>query len=163
LTAVANQAGTLSAQQQTYGQGLEQPLATGVLPPGAQAMVDQATQAAIATIKSRFASMGMGESAQEAQAIAQVQQSAAAQSFQLALQMQQAGQSAIGTAEQALSLQGTIYSNLMSATIQQDTNLSNAISNFASAVGGGLAVGTGTQLAKTALTPTPAAPAAAAA
>lgn len=152
LTATAQQAENLANQQTQYGAALEQYMTTGQLPPGAQAAVDQATQAAIATVKSKFAGMGLGGSAQEAAAIASIQQNASAQSFQIALQMAQQGQQAISTAEQALGLTSTVYSNLMQATIQQDQNLSNAISNFASAVGGGLAVGTGQQLAKQAVT-----------
>ena len=71
--------------------------------------------------------------------------------FTIAQQMAQQGQAAVNSATADLGLQEQVYTAIMNATLQQDMNLSNAISGFASAVGQGLAVGTGQGLAKKAL------------
>ena len=152
LQGVANQAAGQGNQQYQYGQQLQQPELTGQLPAGAQTAVDNALHDAITGIKARYASLGLSGSTEEQQAITAAQNQSTATQFQIAQQMAQQGQAAVQSATADLGLQEQVYSAIMNATLQQDENLSNAISGFASAVGQGLAVGTGQGLAKQALT-----------
>ncbi len=114
----------------TLGQQNESYLASGTLPPGAQAGINQATQAAIAAIKSKYASMGDSGSSAEQQEIAYAQQQAQAQGEQIALQLMQQGASDVGMAS-------NIYSEIMNNAMKSDQNFSSAFTNLATAVGGG--------------------------
>ena len=152
LQGVANQAATQGNQQYALGQQLQNPELTGQLPAGAQQEVNNALHDAETSIKARYASLGLSGSTEEQQALTAAQQQSTAMQFTIAQQMAQQGQAAVNSATADLGLQEQVYSAIMNATLQQDANLSNAISGFASAVGQGLAVGTGQGLAKQALT-----------
>ncbi len=126
-TALVQQAGTL----QTAGQALSQPLATGVLPPGAQASIDQVTQQQEAQIRQQFASMGLTGSSMEASAIEQARESAQSRGFQLAQQMAQQGLA-------DLNVSSNIFGQLLTVGLQQDQQFQDALLKFAeSAAGGG--------------------------
>lgn len=129
---LAAQAGQLSAQ----GQQLENYLQTGTLPPGEQAGVNQALQSAIASIKSRYASMGMSGSSAEQQDIANAQQQAQAATAQMQEQLLSTGINETGMSSQ-------LYSELLKNSMANDTNLSNAIASFSSAAAGGGDLGKG--------------------
>ena len=129
----------------TQGQGLVQPLASGAgpgsLPSGAEAELSQATQSAIATIRSQYASMGLSGSTMEQQAINEVQSNALTQRYNIATQMAQTGLNEINTGEGvtgqgtgALNSASSIYSNLLNQSLQQDEALQQAISGFAGQV-----------------------------
>ena len=129
----------------TQGQGLVQPLASGAgpgsLPSGAEAELSQATQSAIATIRSQYASMGLSGSTMEQQAINEVQSNALTQRYNIATQMAQTGLNEINTGEGvtgqgtgALNSASSIYSNLLDQSLQQDEALQQAISGFAGQV-----------------------------
>jgi hypothetical protein len=135
----------LFQQQQAYGQHLQQPLLTGVLPPGQQAAVSKGLQDAISTIKGRYASMGLTGSSMEADAIANAQQQAVIAGTTIEQQMAQTGQSAIQSATQALGMEAGVYNTIMNAVLQQDQNLANAVSGFANAAALGTAVGAARQ------------------
>lgn len=107
--------------------------ASGVLPPGQEAGVDQALQSDIANIKARYASMGMSGSSAEQQDIANAQQSAVAQRAQLA-------QQATTTGLNALQLTDSVYQTLVTDQLNRQQELSNAFANFFSSVGEGAAV-----------------------
>lgn len=148
LTSLAQQEASLAQQQQQLGAALESPLVTGVLPPGQQQAVTNALNDAIATIKGRYASLGLSGSTMEADAIANAQNRSVEVAGQLEQQMAQTGAQAVSSATSALGLESQIYDTLLNATIQQDAQLGNAISNFASSVGLGTAIGQArTQLA----------------
>ena len=129
----------------TQGQGLVQPLASGAgpgsLPSGAEAELSQATQSAIATIRSQYASMGLSGSTMEQQAINEVQSNALTQRYNIATQMAQTGLNEINTGEGvtgqgtgALNSASSIYTNLLNQSLQQDEALQQAISGFAGQV-----------------------------
>lgn len=123
---LSKEAGSLAAQ----GQTLQQYLQTGTLPPGLQGALDSASNSAIATIKSRYASHGMSGSSAEQDAIAQVKESMAAQGSQMALQLLQTG---VSESEGAAQL----YQSIMNSALTQDANLGSAIGRFATSASGG--------------------------
>jgi hypothetical protein len=125
-TALVQEAGTL----QTAGQALSQPLATGVLPPGAQASIDQVTQQQEAQIRQQFAAMGLTGSSMEASAIAQAQQAAQARGFALAQDMAKQGLADMG-------LSSNIFSELLTTGLQQDQGFQDALLKFAESMAGG--------------------------
>lgn len=132
--AIAGQASALGGQ----GQQLENYLQTGTLPAGEQAGVTQALDSAIASIKSRYASMGMSGSSAEQQDIAAAQGQAQAAAAQMQEQLLSTGISETGMSSQ-------LYSELLKNSMANDTNLSGAIANFASAAAGGGNFGKGGQ------------------
>lgn len=119
-----------AGQMQGQGAQLESYLQSGTLPPGLQAGVDQATQASIASIKSNYAAKGMSGSSAEAQDIAAAQQRAQATGAQYAMQLLQTGIN-------ETNMSSELYKAIMGNSLTQDTNLSSAIGNFASAAAGG--------------------------
>lgn len=119
-----------AAQLSQQGQGLGSYLQSGTLPPGLQQSLNQATEAAKASIRSQYAARGMSGSSAEQQDLAQVDSRAQAQGAEQALQLLQTGISETGMASQ-------LYQALMGESLQQDQALSGAISSFASAAGGG--------------------------
>lgn len=127
---VSNQLVGQATNLGTTGAALQQPLVSGVLPPGAQASIDQLTQSEIARIKSQFGEMGLSGSTMEAQAIAQAQQSAQARAFQIAQNMAQLGLSDMSASSQ-------IFEQLLNSGLQSDQQFQTALSQFAAALAGG--------------------------
>ena len=140
LTNLAQESDQLAQQQQAYGSTLEQPLVTGVLPPGQQQAVTNALNDATATIKARYGALGLSGSSMEAEAIANAQNQSVALQGQIEQEMAQTGASAVSSATQNLGLEDQIYQSIMSATISQDQALGNAISKFATAAGTGAGI-----------------------
>jgi hypothetical protein len=120
------QAGQLGAQ----GQQLEGYLGSGTLPPGVQSGINQATQSAIAAIKSKYASMGLSGSSSEQSDIAAAETNAQVQGANIAMQLLNQGVS-------ETNLSSQIYEELIKNTMASDANFSSAFTNLASAVGGG--------------------------
>jgi len=133
LEQLAQQESSLASQQQQLSNTLTNPLVTGQLPPQAQQQVQNAVNDAISTTKARYANLGLTGSTAEADAISNIQNQSTAITFQIAQQMAQTGEAAIGQASNALGLQDQIYSQLMQAQVQQDTALQQAIARFAAA------------------------------
>jgi hypothetical protein len=123
-TGLNTEAGQLAAQ----GQQLQSYLNTGTLPPGVQASITQAADAAKARIRSQYASMGGSSSAME-QDLASVDQQAATQGAQIATQLLSQG-----VTDTELSSQ--IYTTLMNNATQQNAALGSAISNLARSAAG---------------------------
>ena len=119
-----------AAQEAAQGQQLQGYLASGTLPPGVQAGLDQAHQAAAATIRSQYASRGQSGSSAEAQDLANLNASVVSQGATIATNLL-----AQGISESEFSSQ--IYANLMQSSIEQDQQLSNSIAQFAGALGRG--------------------------
>jgi hypothetical protein len=116
----------LAQQQSAQSSQLQGYLASGTLPPGAQAGLDQAAQSAKAAIKSQYARMGLSGSTMERQALAGVDERMKAQGFNYAAQLLNAG---IKDAD----LSGQLYNYLVRANQTQDAGLQQAIANFVGA------------------------------
>lgn len=130
-------------------QSLAAPLVSGApLPAGAQQSITNATQAQKAQVRSTYASLGLSGSSMEAQALASIDAQAGAQTFSdqnaLFADSNTAFNQANTTANQALSLiqagqNGTsmnnqLYESILNTQLQQDKELQDSISNFASSV-----------------------------
>lgn len=125
-SSLQSEADALSGQQ---GQLLSA-LTTGKLPAGAEAAILQGVNAAKATIRSSYASMGLSGSTMEATALAQADESAAEQRFTIAQQL-----ATTGLSEAQIS--GQIYQALANQQLQDDQSLQTAIADFAAAMAGG--------------------------
>lgn len=123
---LSDEAGSLAAQ----GKSLQQYLQTGTLPPGLQGAFDEASNQAVAAIRSQYAAHGMSGSSAEEDAISQVHQNVAAQGAQMALQLLQTG---VSESEGAAQL----YQSIMTNALSQDENLGSAIGRFATSMSGG--------------------------
>lgn len=124
-----NELKTQAAQNAAQGEELKGYLNKGTLPPGAQAGIDQAKNSAKATIRSKYASMGMSGSSSEQQELAAIDTNAQAKGEELALQLLNSG-------IQESQLSSQLYQNILNGELQKDQNLSSAIGNFASSIGG---------------------------
>ncbi len=118
------------------GTALQSYLTSGQLPPGAMAAVNNASRAAKATLRSRFAAMGMTGSTSEATALAGVEQHAAEQIYGIAKDLYDTGMKASG-------MSADIYRALLGYSQNEDNRsdregarLDSAISNFAAALAG---------------------------
>lgn len=120
------QANQLSAQ----GSSLMSFINNGTLPPGAMSIVNSATQAAKARVKSQYAGLGLSGSTAEASALAGIDQQASGQIFQIADQLFNDG-----VKESGLSTE--IYTSLLKETDTQTAEMRSAISNFAASIAGG--------------------------
>jgi hypothetical protein len=123
LNSTATQLGQQGQQLQTY-------LQNGTLPPGLQAGLQQAADAAKATIRSQYASRGASGSSAEQQDLANVDQTVQAQGAQMALQLLQQG-------VQETGLASSLYQQLMQTQLTQDQQLNQLFGAFGSALGGG--------------------------
>jgi hypothetical protein len=119
-----NQLNAEAGQLASQGSQLQNYLQTGTLPPGVQQSLQQAGQAATASIKSQYASRGMSGSSAEAQDLANVQNQLASQGSQIALQLLDTGVS-----ESNLSAQ--LYGQIMNANLQSDNQLGSALTTLA--------------------------------
>ena len=121
----------LQTEAKTLGASGEEMMAylkEGRLPPGLQANVDLAANAAKASIRSMWAQRtGNNITSAEAQDIANVDAAATSQGAQIALQLFKAGLDETQLSEQ-------LYMQLMNIATAQDQELGNAITGFASSV-----------------------------
>jgi hypothetical protein len=125
LGALQNQATTFNAM----GTPLAQSLNTGVLPQGAASALDSSTRAAEATVRSRFAGMGLSGSSQEADALGMVQAQKAAQKVKMLEDMTR-----IGVSEMQLAT--PILQTIMTQRLAQDQQQQQAIARLAAALAG---------------------------
>lgn len=130
LNKEVKQAENLITSNNNKASGLEAALFTGQLPPGAQAAVNQATQAAKAAVRSKYASLGLTGSSMEAQDIANVDQQASSQIFSLASELYKTGISQSGLSAQ-------LYDAILQAQGGLANESRNALTNYAAAIGGG--------------------------
>jgi len=117
---------------QAQGQQLASYLAGGNLPPGVQAQLNSAHEAAVASVRSQHANRGTSGSSMEAQDLQRINQAVVSQGASIATQLLQAGIS-----EQQMAV--GIYNNLMNASLAQDQRMSQAISGFTNALAYGAA------------------------
>ena len=120
---------TQANSQITQGSQLESYLKSGTLPPGLQAGVNTASEAAKASVRAEYAARGMSGSSAEAQDMAAIGQRTEAQAAQIALQLFQQGFN-----EQQIGDQ--LMFQLMQVQMQQDQALGSSIGNFAAALAG---------------------------
>jgi formylmethanofuran dehydrogenase subunit E-like metal-binding protein len=116
-------------QLASQGSQLQQSL-NGALPAGAQSALNQASNSAKARIRSTYAASGLSGSTMEAQALAGVDQTVAAQGFQMADQLYQQGVQESGMAS-------NLYNQIMQVNAQSDAALALSIGNFSAALAGG--------------------------
>jgi len=123
----------IALQQYQQGQQLESYLASGNLPPGIQAGLTSAHDAAAASIRQNYANRGMSGSSAESQDLQNLANITVTDGAKIATGLYQQGVS-------QTNLASGIFSQLMNATIQQNKDLSGSIANFATALakmGGG--------------------------
>lgn len=131
--AAQNQLNAVAPGQISQGQGLQQYLANGTLPPGAQAQVDQQIKAAKAQAISAAAKQGLPTDPSQNSALAaqfaQIESSAVQQQQQLASNLFNQGSAEVGV--------GTgVLNNIMQVNQQQTAQTGQAISSFASSLAG---------------------------
>lgn len=100
----------------------------GNLPGGAQQSIDSALRSAEATIRSRYANLGLTGSTMEAQDMADLQRRAVAQRFEIGRGLAQTGLSAAAGQGQ---LAGSLYEKILQAETEQGTAFGDALSEFA--------------------------------
>ena len=116
-----------AAALQAQGAQLQGYLTSGTLPPGIGSALQGAHDSAAAAIRSRYANTGMSGSSAEMQDLNNLAQTTVSQGADIANKLLQTGVS-----EQQFA--SGLYQNLMATAMQQDTNMSNAISNFTNAL-----------------------------
>jgi len=121
-----------AAQLQAQGAQLQGYLTSGTLPPGMDAALQSAHNAAAAAIRSRYASMGMSGSSAEMNDLSNLAYTTVSQGATIASQLLQTGVS-----EQQFA--SGMYQNLMAQSVAQDTAMSNAMAGFTNAMAGGYA------------------------
>lgn len=121
----------LSQAQQTGQQGaqMQKYLASGTLPPGLQTSLNTARADAEATIRSKYASMGMSGSSAEAQDLQNLHNRIVSQGADMALKLWQQGLDATQISSQ-------LYQTIMNEQIAQDQALSQGITNMVTALAG---------------------------
>jgi hypothetical protein len=127
---IGSEAASLVAQ----GGNLQNYLNTGTLPPGVQGGINQASDAAKATVRSQYAARGESGSSAEAQDLAHIDQTASTQGADIAMKLLQTG---VGEVAQGISAQGLssqLYQYLMEQALSRDEKLGSSIANFASSL-----------------------------
>ena len=119
------QAGALGTQ----GNALTTGALDNALPPAAQAQLNMASESAKASVRSTYARMGLTGSTMEAQALASVDETTAAQGYQMIQSLYQQGL-------QTSQLSASLYDQIMQANVSGNNALSGAVGNFAGALGG---------------------------
>jgi hypothetical protein len=131
LSDIQNQAKTYNAM----GTPLAQSLITGNLPPGAASALDAATRAGEASVRSRFAQMGLTGSSQEADMLAGVQANRATQQLKMLEDITNIGTGMMARADPLLQ-------NIMTQRYAQDVAQQQAIARLAAALAGGTGTST---------------------
>jgi hypothetical protein len=128
--ALSQDASRLDAQ----GQMLQSYLTSGTLPPALQTQLTQATQAAKATIISRYAQQGLptdpAKNSTLAQELAQVDTNAISATAKI-------GQDLLTTGISETGMATSLYNTLLGINQTQTANFAKSIANFAAAFGGG--------------------------
>ncbi len=137
LTAAAGTSTTNAANLRSLANPNLNAINTGALPAGAQSAIQQATGAAKASIRSKFAGMGLSNSTMEGQELASVDQQAATQRFQQSQELAKLGLQESGLASGQEALASEDFLALMNARLRQDQNLQNALARFSAGFAGG--------------------------
>ena len=121
-----NQVSQIAASTLGQGQQLGSYLTSGTLPPGLQQSISNATNAAKASIRSKYAALG-GDSSAMQQDLANVDMQASAQGGQLAIQL-------LNTGLNETQLSAQLYEHLMQNSLQQNGQLSQGVGSLANAL-----------------------------
>ena len=122
-----NQINADAAQFAAQGAANENYLATGTLPPGAQAAINQAVTAAQTAIKSQYAARGMSGSSAEQQDLQNAATNGVTQATNLATQL-------LNTGIRQSEFSAQLYQGIMNQSMQQDQALGQSIGNLAAAL-----------------------------
>jgi hypothetical protein len=117
------------AQAGSTGQALSSYIFSGTLPPGAQQAVTASTNAAKAQVQANYAKLGLSGSTMEGQALQQIDQASAAQTFQFASQLLQQGANYTQISDQMLSA-------LLQTQEAQQSEFTKALAGFAGSLAG---------------------------
>lgn len=134
--AAATGLGGKTAEQkrlESLAQGLAGQASTdlsGQLSPAMQGGIHSAAESAKAAMRTHFASMGLSGSSSEAQALANIDQTAAFQGAQLAQQIMNRGVQESGMASE-------LYQALMKNAMEQEQDLMTSLGRFSTALAGG--------------------------
>lgn len=120
---------SFASQEEKAAQANQSYVNTGTLPPGAQAALTQATEAAKAQVRSKYAQLGMSGSTAETQELSNVDISAVGEQFSIASQLLQAGASQANVTQEMLN-------EILGVNEQQEAATTQAISSFAGSLGG---------------------------
>lgn len=123
-----NESVAQAGQTGQIGSELAGSLTSGKLPAGAESMVQQAINDGEASIRSKYAQMGMSGSTNEAQEIQSLHERAQGMRFQMANDATQTGLNALGSSN-------AIYQQIMNQQLQQDQQLQDAIAAMAGSFG----------------------------
>lgn len=104
--------------------------AQGILPAGAQALVQNNLKASEAAIRGKYAQMGMSGSSAEVQDLQAARAQALAETFQIGQQMAQTG---LAESSQATGAETQLLQAILAAETAQGTELGNALAGFAGA------------------------------
>lgn len=126
-----NQLNQIAVQEQEQGGQLLSSLTTGQLPPGQEAVIQQQLGQQIASIRSKYASMGQSGSSGEIAEIQAAQTNASNQRFQETQALTSEGLQLLGGASSG-------FSNIANEQISTDNELQSAIGDFATAAGLGV-------------------------
>jgi hypothetical protein len=138
LSADVNAQKANASNLQNIGNSLLQPLLTGGnLPGGAQTILDTNTQAQIAQVKQKFASMGLSGSTMEQQEINSIQNSAAQTKMQQATNFAQAGLSTLGASNATLAGADSQLAQLLNMNVSNNSALQGAIAKYITSLAGG--------------------------
>jgi hypothetical protein len=120
-----------AAADESMARALDAPLFSGVLPPGAQAALDQSRANQQAQTRSVYASLGMSGSTGETEALGAVDQNVAAQQFAMENELFSQAAGYAGMASQN-------YMDILQQQRLQDEDFSNALSRFVMSLSGGM-------------------------
>lgn len=148
LTTAATNAGNVATTDIAKATELIEPLTTGKLPADAEQSVQNALNDSQASIRSKYAQLGLTGSTMELEALNAAKNQAEANRFTIAKDMATTGVTIGNQALTAMNLQDSIYTSLMNAQISQDTALQTAISKVTGSIGQGAALGTAINAAK---------------
>lgn len=117
----------LASQEAAQGAALSGYVTSGKLPPGLQQVVDEQTQAAVASIRQKYAQLGASGGTAEQQEIAAAQQRAISTAAQIGSNLLQSGMSATNTS-------GTLFADLARINQGQTASTGDAIARLAAAL-----------------------------
>lgn len=125
-----NQTTQEAQSAQTQGGQLMSYLTNGTLPAGAQTALNNATAAAQAQIRSKYASTGQSGSSAEQQELQQVQLNAQSEAYSLASQLFTQGLN-------ETQMSAELYKTILGQANTDNTDIGNAIGNISGALSGG--------------------------
>jgi hypothetical protein len=131
INAAAAGTGSEAAALASQGNQLQSFLTTGNLPPGVQGSLNQAKEAAKATVKAGYAQRGESGSSAEAQDLANVDETVAGKGADIAMQLFNTGLSEVGHGLTAENISTQLYQEILNLALSQDQQLGQAIGNFA--------------------------------